>query len=49
MPPKKAKKVTKKPKSYTIRPHPMTGRGVKVHNKTGQMADSSDYGQGILG
>ena len=37
MPPKKAKKVTKKPKSYTIRPHPMTGRGVKVHNKTGQM------------
>ena len=37
MPPKKAKKVTKKPKSYTIRPHPMTGRGVKVHNKTSQM------------
>ena len=38
--PKKAKKIVKKKASkaaFTVRPHPMTGMGVKVHNKTGQM------------
>jgi len=50
MPPKKAKKVTKKPKSYTIRPHPMTGRGVKVDNKTGRMWHYDPItGKGFLG
>ena len=41
MPPKKAKKKIVKHKhksdAFTVRPHPMTGMGVKVHNKTGQM------------
>ena len=38
--PKKAKKIVKKKASkatFTVRPHPITGTGVKVHNKTGQM------------
>ena len=48
MPPKKAK--TAKPKGYTIRPHPMTGRGVKVNNKTGQMWEINPItGKGFWG
>ena len=38
MPPKRiVKRKAKKASTFTIRPHPMTGTGVKVNNKTGQM------------
>ena len=49
MPPKKAKKVAKKSKGYTIRPHPITGMGVKV-NKLGQMWEINPItGKGFWG
>ena len=37
MPPKKKAAKKKIVKQFTVRPHPITGMGVKVHNKTGQM------------
>ena len=34
---KKIVKRAHKSDAFTVRPHPMTGMGVKVHNNTGQM------------
>ena len=53
MPPKKtkmAKKKIVKRDAFTVRPHPMTGMGVKVNNRTGQMWQIDPItGKGIWG